>query len=161
MSKSGTWVKSAVLSLAVFLSALPAFAAEPLVGRWLLSSQEVGGQKMTASDLTLRVNSAGQGLEFAYSVPVNHVQFVSLHFSARLDGTEADMTNGNGQKIGTVKVVKSGASAYRIVIAGPNRPTASGTMTVSADGKTLKSESDSMPSGRSAPVHTVQVFSRQ
>lgn len=151
----------AVVCLAVFLSSLPISAAEPLVGRWVLISQEVGGQKLAADDLTLRINPAGKGLEFAYSVPVNNIQFVSLRFSVRLNGTEADVTNANAQKIGTVKVTKAGASVYRIMIGGPNRPTASGTMTVSADGKTLKSESDATPRGRSAPVHTVQVFSRQ
>lgn len=154
-------MKRAVLCLAVAFSALPAFAAEPLIGRWVLTSQEVGGQKSAAEDLTLRIIPTGKALEFAYSVPVNNIQFVSLRFSARLDGTEADVTNGKSQKIGSVKVTKSGASAYRIVIAGPNRPTASGTMTVSADGKTLTSESEATPRGQSAPVHTVQVFSRQ
>jgi hypothetical protein len=154
-------VNRAVVCLAVFVCAPQIYAAEPLVGRWVLISQEVAGQKATADDLTLRINPAGKALEFAWSVPVNNIQFVSLRFSVRLDGTEADVTNGNSQKIGTVKVTKAGASAYRIMIGGPNRPTASGTMTVSADGKTLKSESDATPRGRSAPVHTVQVFSRQ
>lgn len=151
----------AAVCLAVFVSSLPIHAAEPLVGRWVLTSQEVGGQKVAADDLTLRINPAGKALEFAYSVPVNNIQFVSLRFSVRLDGTEADVTNGNSQKIGTVKLTKAGASAYRIMIAGPNRPTAAGAMTVSADGKMLKSESDATPRGQSAPVHTVQVFFRQ
>ena len=151
----------AVVCLTVLVSALPIHAAEPLVGRWVLTSQEVAGQKVAADDLTLRITPAGKALEFAYSVPVNKIQFVSLRFSVRLDGTEADVTNGKSQKIGTVKLTKAGAFSYGIVIAGPNRPTASGTMTVSADGRTLKSESDATPRGRSAPVHTVQVFSRQ
>lgn len=151
----------ATVFLAVLLSAVPLFAAEPLVGRWVLTSQEVGGRKAAAEDLTLRITPAGKAFEFAYSVPVNNIQFVSLRFSVRLDGTEADVTNGKSQKIGTVKVTKSGASAYRIVIAGPNRPTATGIMTVSADAKTLRSESDAPQRGQSAPVHTVQVFTRQ
>lgn len=147
--------------LTVLLSVLPIQAAEPLAGRWLLVSQEVGGQKTAIEEMMLRVNPAGQALEFAYSVPVNDIQFVSLRFSARLDGSEADVTNGNGQKIGTAKVTRSGASEYRVVLQGQNRPTASGTMTVSADGKTLKSESESSARGRAGVIRTVQIFSRQ
>ncbi len=145
----------------VLLLIVPIRAAEPLSGRWLLVSQEVGGQKRPTGDLMLRVNPAGKSFEFAYSTPVNDIQFVSLRFAARLDGTEADVTDGSGKKIGSVKVTKSGASLYKIVLEGPNRPTASGTMTVSADGKTLRSESDSSARGQSAVMHTVQIFARQ
>src|SRR5580658_10892551 len=103
-----------LLALAIVLLAGPARAAEPLLGRWLLVSQEIGGQKTEVDELTLRVIPTGQTLEFAYSVPVNNIQFVSLRFAARPDGTEADVTNANGQKIGTVKVTRSGAAQYRI-----------------------------------------------
>jgi hypothetical protein len=34
-------------------------------------------------------------------------------------------------------------------------------MTVSADGKTLTSESESKPPGQSAPTRMVQIFARQ
>jgi hypothetical protein len=124
-------------------------------------SQEIGGQKTEVDELTLRVVPAGQTIEFAYSVPVNNIQFVSLRFVARPDGTEAEVTNANGQKIGTVKVTRSGASQYRVVLQGQNKPTASGTMTVSADGKTLTSESESKQPGQSAVTRMVQVFARQ
>lgn len=149
------------VALVMVLSTASLQAAEPLQGRWLLVSQEIGGQKTGIDELTLRVNPAGQTLEFAYSVPVNNIQFVSLRFAARPDGTEADVTNANGQKIGTVKVTKSAASQYRIVLQGQNKPTASGTMTVSPDGKTLTSESESKQPGQSAVTHMVQIFSRQ
>lgn len=147
--------------LIVLLLAVPIQAAEPLSGRWLLVSQEIGGQKKPTQELMLRVNPAGKAFEFAYSVPVNDIQFVSLKFSARLDGTEAGVTNANGQKIGTVKVTKSGPAQYKIILQGPNRPTASGIMTVSADGKTMRSESDSRGRGEAGVIHTVQVFARQ
>ena len=145
----------------VMFFALRIQAAEPLSGRWLLTSQEVGGQKRPAEALMLRITPAGQAFDFAYSLPVNDIQFVSLKFSARLDGTEADVTNAKGQKIGTVKVSKSGAAQYKIVLQGSGRPTASGTMTVSADGKTLRSESDSNARGQPGVIHTVQLFTRQ
>jgi hypothetical protein len=147
--------------LIVMLSAGPMQGAEPLLGRWLLVSQEVGGQKTEVDELMLRIVMRGQTLEFGYSVPVNNVQFVSLRFAARPDGTEADVTNANGQKIGTAKVTKSSALQYRLVIQGPNKPTASGTMTISPDGKTLRWESDSKQPGQSAVTRMVQVFSRQ
>lgn len=139
----------------------PLPAAEPLAGRWLLTSQEVDGRKTEVDQLILRVSPKGEALEFAYSVPVNNIQFVSLRFSVRLDGTEGDVTNANGQKIGTVKVTKAGPSQYRIVLQGQGRPTASGTMTVSPDRRTLTSQSDSKVGSRSSITRMIQVFSRQ
>ena len=146
---------------AALLMVLPAGAAEPLVGRWLLVSQELGGKKVPVDELTLRINQAGQMIEFAYSVPVNDIQFVSLRFAARPDGTDADVTDAKGKKIGTVKVTRSGPSQYKIQMMGQNRPTASGAMTVSSDGKTLISESESKSPGQPASTRMVQVFSRQ
>jgi len=145
----------------MMLSAGLVRAAEPLQGRWLLVAQEIGGQKTDVDELTLRVIPSGQMLEFAYSVPVNNIQFVSLRFKVRPDGTEADVTNANGKKVGTVKVTKSGALQYKVVLQGENKPTASGTITVSADGKTLTSESESKQPGQSAVTRMVQVFARQ
>jgi hypothetical protein len=156
-----TWATIRAAGLVILLSTAPARAAEPLLGRWLLVSQQVGGQKTEIDELTLRIVMRGQTLEFGYSVPVNNIQFVSLRFAARPDGTEADVTNANGQKIGTAKVTKASASQYRIVIQGQNKPTASGTMTVSADGKTLTWESESKPPGQSAVTRMIQIFSRQ
>ncbi len=160
MSRIST--QGAGLGLALALMAAPMWAAEPLAGHWLLKSQEVGGQRRDTPDpLLLRITATGSGLEFAYSVPVNDVQFVSLRFAPRLDGTAADMKDSQDKTIGTVKVTKAGALQYKITIQGPNRPTASGTMTVSADGKILTSMSDSTPAGQAASVHTVQIFERQ
>ena len=156
-----TWTTIRSVGLVILLSAWPARAAEPLLGRWLLVSQEIGGQKTEVDELTLRVIPTGQTLEFAYSVPVNNIQFVSLRFAVRPDGTEADVTNANGKKVGTVKVTKLSALRYRIVLQGQNKPTASGTMTVSADGKTLTSESESKQPGQSAVTRMLQVFARQ
>lgn len=145
---------------AIFVPAM--VAAEPIQGRWLLVSQEVAGNKTpVAEQLTLRVNPSGPALEFAYSTPVNDIQFVSLRFAARTDGSAADVTDSNGKKIGSVKVTRTGASQYRIVLEGQNRPTANGSMTVSPDGKTLTSQSDSKAPGRGDTIHTVQVFARQ
>jgi hypothetical protein len=156
-----TWAAIRTVGLVVLLWVAPLRAAEPVQGTWLLVSQEVGGQKTEVDQLTLRVTPAGQTIEFAYSVPVNKIQFVSLRFTARPDGTEADVTNANGKKIGTAKVTKAGPSQYRIVLQGQNKPTASGTMTVSSDGKTLTSESESMQPGQTTVTRMVQVFSRQ
>lgn len=144
----------------VFLLAAQAWAAEPLLGRWLLQSQEVAGQKTENEPLTLRIVQHGNAFEFAYSVPVNNIQFVSLSFSPRMDGAEADVKDSQGNKIGTVKVTKAGAAFYKVVLQGPHRPTAVGTMTVSADGKTLTCESDANAPGQPA-IHTRQIFSRQ
>ena len=109
------------MGLAILLLASQAYAAEPLLGRWLLVGQEVGGQKTEIDELTLRIIAEGPALEFAYSVPVNNIQFVSLRFTAKLDGTETEVTNSSGKKIGTVKVTKSGAAQYKILRGNSNR----------------------------------------
>ncbi len=85
-------------------------------GRWLLVRQEIGGQKKPAWELMLRVNRAGTAFDFACSVPVNDIQFVPLKFSAGFDGTEADVTNANGQKIGTVKVTRSAPCSTKSLV---------------------------------------------
>src|SRR4029077_17543957 len=139
----------AFLSAVLFLlAAAQAWAVEPLVGRWLLKSQEVGGQQTDADQLTLRIVQRGDAFEFGYSLPVNNIQFVSMSFASHLDGAEADVKNSQGNKIGTVKITKAGGSLYKVVLEGPNRPSAVGTMTVSADGKTLTSDSEANVPGK-------------
>lgn len=148
-------------SAMVALVAMPLCAADPIVGRWLLTSQTVGGQNSQIEELTLRINPSGAALEFAYSVPVRDIQFVSLRFTAKPDGSASDVTDANGKKVGTVKVTRVSPTQYKVVLEGSGRPTANGGMTVSADGKTLTSVSDSTPPGQSAVTHMVQVFARQ
>ena len=147
-------VRTAILL--ILLSTARAWAAEPLLGTWKLASQVVNGQKVDSDPLMLRIYKSGDGLEFAYSVPVNNIFFVSTTFtSVHLDGSESDVRDARGKKVGTVKITRAGPSEYKAVIEGPNRPTASSKLTVSPDGKTLTSESGV---GTAAAV---QVFSRQ
>ena len=151
-----------VLPLALGLLATSVFSAsEPIVGTWRLDSQEVNGQKSNAEPLTLKVSQAGDKLEFAFSVPVNDVYFVSMTYAVKLDGSEADVKNAKGEKVGTVQMTPAGPSQYKLTLKGPNRPDSSGKLTVSPDGKTLTSETDTVqagPSGRS--IHSKQLFSR-
>lgn len=148
-------MKRLVLALCV---AACAWGAEPIAGKWLLKSQQVAGQEIASRPLILSISQAGDALAFEYSVAVNQKQEVSLRFSARLDGTEADVTNSAGRKMGTAKVTRAGTAQYLVMLQGPGRPTSSGKMTV--DGKKLVSESDSVAPG-GAKTHTVQVFERQ
>jgi hypothetical protein len=141
------------------LATVPAWAAEPLAGLWRLTSQEIDGQKSDVDRLTLKIVPSGGGFAFAYSVPEHDIQFVSLSFSSRLDGAESDVKDAQGNKIGTIKVARAGASQYTAVLQGPNRPSASSKLTVSADGKTLSFATDSKAPGHGA-VHTTQVFER-
>ena len=152
--------RALIATVILLVAATEAWAIEPLVGRWLLKSQEVGGQPTDADPLTLRIVQRGNAFEFGYSVPVNNIQFVSMSFTSHLDGAEADVKNSQGSKIGTVKISKAGAALYKVILEGPNRPSAVGTMTVSADGKTLTSDSNANVPGK-GPTHTHQVFSRE
>ncbi|MGD0435603.1 MAG: hypothetical protein ABSB86_04015 [Bryobacteraceae bacterium] len=145
---------------AIFFQAtvVQVWAAEPLLGTWRLQRQEVNGEKTNSEPLTLRVSQSGDKLAFAFSVPVNNIDFVSMSYTVRLDGTEADVKNAQGEKIGIIKITPAGASQYVLTIKGANRPESSGKLTVSPDGKTLTSESESQQAGRS--IHSKQSFSR-
>ena len=158
-------IRSSLLPLALCLFALCVFAGsagtEPLVGTWVLSNQTVNGQKVDSEALTLRIYPAGDALEFAFSVPINGIHFVSMRFvSVRVNGSAGTVENASGAKIGTVKLLKIGPVEYKTVVEGPNRPSGTNTMTVSPDGKTLTSESDTTVAGKPAS-HAVQTFSRR
>ena len=150
-----------LFAAAVFVATAAHAAPEPLLGTWRLDSQEVNGQKSNAEPLTLKITQAGDKLAFAFSVPVNNVYFVSMTYTVKLDGSEADVKNSRGENVGTVQITPAGASQYKLILKGPNRPDSSGKLTVSPDGKTLTSEQDTTqagPSGRS--IHSKQLFSR-
>lgn len=132
-------------------------AAEAFVGTWRLARQELNGQAGDFEPLTLQVSQAGDKLSFAFSVPINEIYFVSLTYTVRLDGSAADIKNANGQKIGTIQMTR-GAGQYKFSMKGPGRPESQGTLTVSANGKTLISESDATQSGR--VIHSKQTFTR-
>ena len=152
-----------VLSAAILLLAesVVCAAPEPLIGTWRLDSQEVNGQKSNAEPLTLKVSQDGDKLAFAFSVPVNNVYFVSMTYTVKLDGSEADVKNSQGEKMGTIQVTVSGPSQYKLILKGPNRPDSSGKLTVSPDGKTLSSEQDTVPGDPTArSMHSKQIFSR-
>jgi len=141
-----------VLTLvACFLAAMAdARAAEPLVGTWRLERQELNGDKSNFDPLTLRIGQKGDTLAFAFSVPINNVHYLSMSYRVRLDGTEGDVKNGQGEKLGSIKIVKMGGGRYKFTLSGANRPQSSGTLTVTPDGKHLTSESNGL----------IQVFAR-
>jgi hypothetical protein len=151
-----------LLCPAIVLLAASVYAApEPLLGTWRLDRQEVNGALTNSEPLTLKVSQSSDKLAFAFSVPVNNVYFVSMTYTVKLDGSEADVKNAQGEKVGIVQMSPGGPSQYKLILKGPNRPDSSGKLTVSPDGKTLTSETDTVqvgPSGRS--IHSKQLFSR-
>ncbi len=152
-----------VMCAALAILAVAAYAApEPLIGTWRLDRQEVNGEKSNSEPLTLKISEAGdKQLLFAFSVPVNNVYFVATTYTVKLDGSEAEVKNGRGEKMGTVQITPSGPGQYKIVLKGPNRPDSSGKLTLSADGKSLASESDTEKAGSvGRPIHSKQYFTR-
>jgi hypothetical protein len=135
-------------------------AVEPLVGKWLLKSQQVSGQETPSRPLTLDIRPMGDALEFEYSVPSKESKAVSLRFVARLDGSASEVKDAQGRKIGTARVLRGSGLEYSVTLEGPNRPTASGKMKLSADRRTLVCDSDSAAPG-GAKTHTIQIFARQ
>jgi hypothetical protein len=151
-------MRRALTLAAVLAFPLVAVALEPLVGTWRLDRQEINGEVTKSEPLTLKVTQEGDRLAFAFSVPVNNIYFVSMSYTVRLDGSAADVTNGRGEKLGSIQMRSDGPSQYKLVLKGPNRPDSSGKLTVSADGKSLTSEAESTQAGRA--VRSKQVFSR-
>jgi hypothetical protein len=151
-----------VLILALFIGVLalasPAWAAEPLVGLWRLKQQEINGQGGSVEPLALQISETGDKLTFAFSVPLPDIYFVTATYTLRLDGSTADIVNGNGQKMGTIQMTRGSARQYTLTMKGPNRPDSQGKLTVSTDGRTLISESTATQSGRS--IQSKQTFAR-
>src|ERR1700689_1949610 len=126
--------RTLILLAAVSLFTTAVFAApEPLLGTWRLDSQEVNGQKSNSEPLTLKISQSGDKLAFAFSVPVNDVYFVSMTYTVKPAGTEADIKNSKGDKMGTVQISPAGPSQYKLLMKGPNRPDSVGKLIVSAD----------------------------
>jgi|SRR5689334_6954581 hypothetical protein len=147
-----------VLSIGLITAASPLFAAEPLVGLWRLQRQEINGAPTDFEPLALQISQVGDRLRFAFSVPLPDIYFVTATYTVRLDGSRADILNGNNQKVGTIEMTRGGPRQYVLTMKGQNRPDSQGKLTISADGKTLISESDATQSGRS--VHSKQTFTR-
>ena len=152
-------VLAVAIAVVIQAAIVPAWAGEPLLGTWRLERQEVNGEKTESGPLTLKVSQNGDKLEFAFSVPVNNVYHVSMSYTLKLDGSEADVRNAQGEKVGTIQITSGVASQYKLTLKAPNRPDSSGMLTVSADGKTLTSEAGSVRAGR--PTHSKQLFSRE
>ena len=135
-------------------------ASDPLIGNWRLESQEINGQPSKADTLTLRITQEGDKLRFAFSVPINNVYFVSMTYTVKPDGSVGEVKNSKGETMGTVELTSSGPSEYKLVLKGTNRPDSNGKITLSADGKTLISEQNTVPAGPTArSIHSKQVFS--
>ena len=149
-------LKSAALTLLALIAS--GWAAEPLIGTWQLDHQELNGRKKETEPLTLRISADGDKYAFAFAVLVNNIDFVSMSYTAKLDGTEAEVKNAQGVKVGTIQITTLRPSHYKLLLKGENRPETTGILTVSADGKTLTSETDTSMADRSA--HLVQSFSR-
>jgi hypothetical protein len=148
-----------VAGLIFCLASAAAQAAEPIAGVWRMTKQEVSGREANSNPLLLRVTQTGERLEFGYSVIVDRAPVVMLSFSASLDGAECQVKDKGGDVVGSAKFKKTGPSEYTLAVRPAGRPASIGTMVVSADGKTLTSESDT-DDAKQGKIHAVQVFTR-
>ena len=145
--------------LLLILGGATAYAAEPLVGTWLMTGQKSSAGKMATIPLTLTVTESGGNLQFAYSMQGG--KLITMAFAAHLDGTEVDVKDGTGQKIGSVIVRTVGAGSYDLTLKSPGKASSPGKLAVSKDGKTLTAESTlQMPKDTKLTTIT-QEFTRQ
>ena len=147
-----------VQSALVMMSVLTAWGTEPLVGTWHLDRQEIDGQAISSAPMVLTVSPSGEKLGFEFAVPVNNAFVVSMSYTVKLDGTEAEVKNARGEKVGSIRITAAGPSEYKLILKAPNRPDSTGKLTVSADSKVLTSEAESVQGVRT--VHSKQTFSR-
>src|SRR5215471_4399552 len=147
-------VRAVVLSIGLQALSPSLWAAEPLVGIWRLQRQEINGQAGDFQPLALQVSQTGDRLRFAFSVPMPDIYFVTTTYTVRLDGSSADIMDGNSRKMGTIQMTRSGPRQYTVTMKGQDRPDSQGKLTISADGKTLTSEADAVQAGRS--IHSKQ-----
>jgi hypothetical protein len=145
--------------LLLILGGSTAYAAEPLVGTWLMTGQKSSAGKSAAIPLTLKVTESGGNLQFSYSMQGG--KLITMVFAAHLDGVEVDVKDGTGQKIGSVVVRKVGAGSYDVALKSPEKAPSPGKMTVSKDGKTLTCESTLQMPHETKMTTITQEFTRQ
>jgi len=153
--------RAATLALVLVLRAALGYAyvPDPLVGTWRLQRQEINGEANQAPPLQLSVYQIRDSLSFAFAAMVNDAYVTTMGYRVLLDGTEADVKNAKGEKVGTVKMTIPAPSVYAITMGRPDRPSTSGKLTLSADGNTLTSATDTPQGDRT--IHLLQVYVRQ
>ena len=151
-------IHAATLTGIFMMRAALAWAGDPLVGVWRLDHQQINGENTSSAPLQLTVYQIRDSLSFAFATQVNDEYVTNMGYRVLLDGTEADVKNAKGEKVGTVKMTIPGPSQYAIVMGRPDRPSTSGKLTISPDGKTMTSETDTPQGNRT--IHLVQVFIR-
>jgi len=136
-----------------------AWAEEPLVGAWQLIYQKVGDMKDMPKPLpAMKITQSGTALHFAYLEGLEGRVFMS--FTVYLDGSEADIQNDKGGKIGTARLTKKGKE-YTLVLQSSNRPPEPGKLYFrpGEEGKILTMESDAiLPNRGPKPTHIVRQF---
>ena len=141
------------------LAVSQAWAEEPLVGTWQLIYQKVGDMKDMPRPLpALKITQSGTALNFAYSSGLEGRVFMS--FTVYLDGSEGDIKNDQGGKIGTAKLIKRGKE-YTLVLQSANRPPEPGKIYFrpGEEGKILTMESDViLPDRGPNPTHIFRQF---
>ena len=105
--------RAALLIAGALMAAAP---VEPLVGRWLLKTQQISGQETALRPLILEIRPVGELLQFEYSVPTKAAKAVSLTFVARLDGSASEVKDAQGRKVGTAKVLRGSALEYSLIL---------------------------------------------
>jgi hypothetical protein len=148
---------AAIACVTCLLAAPPARADEPIVGTWQMIYQKVAGERQRPLPLALKVVHSSKGLEFAYLW--GREAEITMTFTARLDGTEAIVTDGKGAAMGIAKLNKT-KSDYRLTLQQPDRRPEPGKLTISEQGRILTVESDGVVPGKGL-THIIQVFARQ
>ena len=146
-----------IIAVALF-AVISASGAEPIVGNWQMISQKIGQAGTKPLPIMIRIRQEGSTrLTFTYAA--GREQEVKMTFSAYLDGTPAQITNGAGAAIGTATLKKSGAS-YDLVLQTRGRRPEPGTMKLSGRRNILTCQSMVELPDRGV-TRITQVFSRE
>jgi hypothetical protein len=141
------------------LAAMPVFAADGIAGTWALKRQELNGEVTQTPPVRLRIYQTADSLSFAFATLVNDAYVTSMGYRAPIDGSQAEVKNAKGEKMGTVSIKPAGATSYTITMGRPGHADTSGKLTLSADGKTLTAETETMEG--QTTVRLFQQFTRE
>jgi hypothetical protein len=148
--------KILILFFGFALLAAAQWSEDPLVGRWQMISQTLGGKKMVPLPIAIRIVQNGQNLTFSYLS--GREEKINMTFTVKPGGPEAVIKDTAGTMKGMATLTKDG-SKYLLTLQRPGRPPEPGTMALSDKNLILTCESDiTTPEG---PTHVVQVFAKQ
>ena len=122
----------------VLLLTLPVSAAEPLSGVWKMRPSGPAG---SATKQTITVEQVADGVKVTTVIDYGNGTGMTMTYVTKFDGAEVPVYS-SGKVVMTMRGKKTGPNTYEGSVSGPGG-TSNYKTTISADGKTMTTESTS------------------